>query len=225
MLRATLYSACFCTGSTYRLKFVDYLHLLLQLNLHSLPVEAQLATSLTILGAWIGCLVASGPSQKYGKRMVLLCNNAFFIVGAVFSCTGNIATLFIGRFISGIGVGVASATPSVLLAEIATPETRGTISTLHQVRHYLDRMSMPTYALYYIYHISARLCNNYRQQHKLTILATQLSGVPTAWSSGHLWRGCTGDGHVGNIRELSDWIRVRHVRGSRVAIYTGMYPG
>lgn len=33
----------------------------------------------------------------------------------------------------GIGVGVASSIPSVLLAEVATAETRGTITTLHQV--------------------------------------------------------------------------------------------
>jgi predicted MFS family arabinose efflux permease len=60
-----------------------------------------LATSLTILGAWIGSLVCSGPSQQYGKRLTLLFNTAFFIVGAVLSATGNIYALFIGRFISG----------------------------------------------------------------------------------------------------------------------------
>jgi predicted MFS family arabinose efflux permease len=67
----------------------------------SSPVEASLATSLTILGAWIGSLICSGPSQQYGKRMTLLMNTSFFIVGAILSATGNIYALFIGRFISG----------------------------------------------------------------------------------------------------------------------------
>ncbi len=96
-------------------------------------VEAQVATSLTILGAWIGSLIASGPSQQYGKRMTLLLNSLFFIVGATLSASGNLYALFIGRFISGLGVGIASSVPSVLLSEIATPEARGTITTLHQV--------------------------------------------------------------------------------------------
>jgi len=96
-------------------------------------IEASLATSLTLIGAWIGSLAGGMPSQKYGKRMTLLFNTSFFIVGAVISALGNLYCLFIGRFISGIGVGVASGVPSVLLAEIASTETRGTITTLHQL--------------------------------------------------------------------------------------------
>jgi predicted MFS family arabinose efflux permease len=64
-------------------------------------VEAQVATAITVLGAWIGSLAGSAPSQKYGKRLTLLFNTTFFIVGAVLASLGNIETLFIGRFISG----------------------------------------------------------------------------------------------------------------------------
>jgi predicted MFS family arabinose efflux permease len=67
-----------------------------------ITVEAQVATSLTILGAWIGSLISGGPSQQYGKRMTLLCNAAFFIVGAALSASGDLYALFIGRLISGI---------------------------------------------------------------------------------------------------------------------------
>ena len=115
--------------------WIDLCNLYVYYHFHntSIIVEASIATSLTIFGAWIGCLACSNPSQKYGKRLTLLVNNSFFIVGAALSSTGNIYTLFIGRFISGIGVGVASGVPSVLLSEIASTETRGTITTLHQV--------------------------------------------------------------------------------------------
>jgi len=68
----------------------------------SLPVvEAQVATSLTILGAWIGSLISSGPSQQYGKRLTLLFNAVFFVVGSALSASGNLYALFIGRLISG----------------------------------------------------------------------------------------------------------------------------
>jgi MFS family permease len=64
-------------------------------------VEAQVATSLTILGAWIGCMVGNKPSELKGRKFTLLLNNVFFIVGAGLCSLGNVYTLFIGRFIAG----------------------------------------------------------------------------------------------------------------------------
>ena len=39
----------------------------------------QLATALTILGAWIGCFLSSYPNELLGRRTTLLLNNVFFI--------------------------------------------------------------------------------------------------------------------------------------------------
>eukprot|EP01036_Dinobryon_divergens_P025086 gene25086-33601_t len=96
-------------------------------------VGAQLATSLTIIGAWIGSLLGSYPAERYGRKLTILGNNIFFIIGAITAATGDMTALYIGRFITGIGVGVGSAVPPVLLAEIAQDESRGTITTVHQV--------------------------------------------------------------------------------------------
>lgn len=96
-------------------------------------IEASLATALTVLGAWIGCMIGSKPSELKGRKFTLLANNLFFIIGGLLSALGSIETLFIGRFISGLGVGVSSVVPPVLLSEIATSTTRGTITTLHQL--------------------------------------------------------------------------------------------
>jgi MFS family permease len=96
-------------------------------------LDTQIATSLVIIGAWIGCLVSSYPSEKYGRRTTILYNNLFFIIGATLSSLGNLNSLFIGRFISGFGVGVESMLAPVLLAEIAHPSSRGKITTMHQV--------------------------------------------------------------------------------------------
>eukprot|EP01031_Cornospumella_fuschlensis_P035214 gene35214-42654_t len=102
-------------------------------DLNLTDIEASLATALCVLGAWIGCMIGSKPSELKGRKFALLGNNFFFIVGAALACTGNLSALFIGRFISGLGVGVSSVVPPVLLSEIATSETRGTITTLHQL--------------------------------------------------------------------------------------------
>lgn len=78
-------------------------------------------------------MIGSKPSELKGRKFTLLANNSFFIAGAVLAALGNIYTLMIGRFISGLGVGVSSVVPPVLLSEIASSSTRGTITTLHQL--------------------------------------------------------------------------------------------
>ena len=95
--------------------------------------DASLATSLLVIGAWIGCLAASRPGEVYGRKRSLLYNNLLFIVGAVLTASGNLALLNVGRFVSGLATGVCSVLVPVLLSEVASPETRGVITTLHQV--------------------------------------------------------------------------------------------
>jgi MFS family permease len=96
-------------------------------------VEVQLATALLVIGGWVGCMVGSYPSEKYGRRWTLLWNNSFFIIGAVLTGLGNLPCLLVGRFISGLGLGVTTVVPPVLLSEISSPATRGIITTAHQV--------------------------------------------------------------------------------------------
>jgi len=102
-------------------------------DLNLTTVQASLATSLVVLGAWVGSLVASYPSELYGRRWALFWNNAFFIVGALLCASGDLTSLFFGRLISGIGVGASSVLAPVMLAELAAEENRGVITTLHQV--------------------------------------------------------------------------------------------
>jgi MFS family permease len=78
-------------------------------------------------------MVGAHPMEKYGRRYTLLVNNSFFIVGAGLTAIGNLPCLMIGRFISGLGVGVTTVVPPVLLSEISSSATRGTVTTTHQV--------------------------------------------------------------------------------------------
>lgn len=96
-------------------------------------VEAQTATSLTVAGGWIGCMIGSYPAEKYGRKYTLLFNNIFFIIGSAMAASGNLPALFIGRFVLGLGVGIVSVVPPVLLSEIAPEASRGVITTFHQV--------------------------------------------------------------------------------------------
>eukprot|EP01039_Chlorochromonas_danica_P003073 gene3073-3356_t len=97
-------------------------------------LDASLATAMLVIGAWAGSVISSTPSELWGRKRVLIYNSAFFIVGAaISSCSHEKVALFLGRLVSGFGVGIASGVPPVLLSELATDATRGTVTTLHQV--------------------------------------------------------------------------------------------
>lgn len=96
--------------------------------------EASLATSLMIIGAWAGCLVGGPSGERYGRRATIMINNVFFLVGGLMCCFFNKYSIFFGRMLAGFGVGVESVVVPVLLSEIASASTRGTITTLHQLQ-------------------------------------------------------------------------------------------
>eukprot|EP01100_Stratorugosa_tubuloviscum_P002148 TRINITY_DN148_c3_g1_i1.p1 TRINITY_DN148_c3_g1~~TRINITY_DN148_c3_g1_i1.p1 ORF type:complete len:482 (-),score=221.31 TRINITY_DN148_c3_g1_i1:80-1525(-) len=96
--------------------------------------QSSLATSITILAAMIGALFSSIPSERFGRRLVLLVNNFFFVSGSLISgLAPNFTVLVIGRFIVGIGVGIASVISPQLLSEIAPSWLRGALSVLSQL--------------------------------------------------------------------------------------------
>eukprot|EP01033_Poteriospumella_lacustris_P005164 gene5164-3683_t len=102
-------------------------------DLNLSTIEAQTATSLTVAGGWVGCMIGSYPAEKYGRKLTMLANNLFFIVGSAMAASGNLTALFIGRFILGLGVGIVSVVCPVLLSEIAPEASRGVITTFHQL--------------------------------------------------------------------------------------------
>lgn len=102
-------------------------------NINLSDIELQLTTALTILGAWGGSLMGNIPADLYGRKMALIYNSAIFAVGVTLSSIGELYSLFIGRFIVGIAVGIASTISPILLSEIASNINRGTITTMCQL--------------------------------------------------------------------------------------------
>ena len=51
-----------------------------------------------------------------------------FTVGAIIMAfAGNVAVLMVGRFVVGLGVGIASMVVPVYLSEVSPTEVRGTV--------------------------------------------------------------------------------------------------
>uniref|UniRef100_A0A3B0N3Z7 Hexose transporter 1 n=1 Tax=Theileria annulata TaxID=5874 RepID=A0A3B0N3Z7_THEAN len=93
---------------------------------------AGLSNGSTFLGAAFGSLLI-GLSGKIGRRVTLMVINWFFVVGSVLSASSvHFAMLFLGRLISGFGIGLAAVIP-VFLVEICHPKQRKYFAVIYQL--------------------------------------------------------------------------------------------
>jgi major inositol transporter-like SP family MFS transporter len=103
------------------------------LNLSSFG-EATVVSSLLFPGAALGALLGGRIADRIGrKRMLLLCG-AIFLVGALgCALAPNVQIMVAARIILGFGVGAASVTCPLYLAEMAPPERRGRMVTINEL--------------------------------------------------------------------------------------------
>ena len=88
--------------------------------------EKELITSATSLGALIGAIIGGLLANLLGRKMVIMGSNAVFIVGSIIQVAAHtVWTMIVGRFILGLGVGVAALIAPLMLGELAPSKYRG----------------------------------------------------------------------------------------------------
>lgn len=94
----------------------------------------ELVVSVTIAGAWAFAIVAGMATDAFGRKPVILVASFVFTVGAVLMGVAfNKGMLLGGRLIVGAGIGLASMSVPVYIAEVAPAELRGFLVTINQV--------------------------------------------------------------------------------------------
>lgn len=89
--------------------------------------------SMALWGTVLGALFGGIPTEKYGRKKVLLCIGIMFALSALGSAFANNPYIFsFFRFIGGIGIGVSSVVAPIYISEISTPVTRGRLGALYQ---------------------------------------------------------------------------------------------
>lgn len=86
------------------------------------------------LGCIVGCLVAGGIADKYGRRPGLMVAAAIFAVSSLGMAFSQVLTEFVVmRFAAGIGVGMASMLSPMYIAEVSPAAIRGRNVAINQL--------------------------------------------------------------------------------------------
>jgi sugar porter (SP) family MFS transporter len=89
--------------------------------------------SMALWGTVAGSVFGGIPTEKYGRKKVLLWIGILFTVSALGSALAQGPYMFsFFRFIGGIGIGVSSVAAPTYISEISTPKTRGRLGAMYQ---------------------------------------------------------------------------------------------
>jgi sugar porter (SP) family MFS transporter len=89
--------------------------------------------SMALWGTVIGAMFGGIPTQKFGRRKVLVWVGILFALsafGTAFAPDPYTFSFF--RFIGGVGIGVSSVAAPTYISEISTPATRGKLGAMYQ---------------------------------------------------------------------------------------------
>ena len=89
--------------------------------------------SMALWGTVVGAIFGGIPTEKYGRKKVLLWIGIFFAVSAIGSALAPDPYSFsFFRFLGGIGIGVSSVVAPTYISEISTSKIRGRLTAMYQ---------------------------------------------------------------------------------------------
>ncbi|KAL2093338.1 hypothetical protein ACEWY4_010650 [Coilia grayii] len=101
-----------------------------EMNLSALWQESLVSS--TVGAAALSALAGGYLNGLYGRRVcILLASFIFSVGGLVLSVGPNKEVLLLGRLTVGLGIGIASMTVPVYIAEVSPPHLRGQLVTLN----------------------------------------------------------------------------------------------
>lgn len=96
--------------------------------------QESMVVSILLVGALLGALFTGSLADKIGRKQTMTLNTTVFVLGAaMIAFAHSYEMLLLGRFISGIGVGVISVVGPLYLSEISPPHLRGTFVSAYQL--------------------------------------------------------------------------------------------
>lgn len=98
------------------------------------PASKGWATSCALAGCVVGAAMAGWVSDRFGRRNMLVLSAVLFLISAIGTAIPRTLTEFIVfRIVGGVGVGAASMTSPMYIAEISPAAYRGRLVSLNQL--------------------------------------------------------------------------------------------
>lgn len=96
------------------------------------PSQQEVVVSSTVFAAFVSSLFGGTLNDRYGRRVAILIAATVFTIGSlILMFAWNYVCLVVGRIVLGIGIGIASLTTPVYIAEVAMPRMRGQLVTIN----------------------------------------------------------------------------------------------
>lgn len=106
--------------------------LLLKRDMNITVLWQELLVSGTVAAAAVSALLGGCLNGLFGRRVcILLASFIFSVGGIVLGSAPNKEALMVGRLIVGLGLGIASMTVPVYIAETSPPHLRGRLVTIN----------------------------------------------------------------------------------------------
>ncbi|THG95176.1 hypothetical protein EW026_g6427 [Hermanssonia centrifuga] len=84
-------------------------------------------------GSLVGSLIVGRLADKIGRKKTIMISGWIWVIGSILQCAAvNRGMLVAGRVISGIAVGIASASVPIYQSEITAPAIRGRLVSMQQ---------------------------------------------------------------------------------------------
>lgn len=101
---------------------------------HTTPLfHGVFIMSMALWGTVIGALIAGIPTEKFGRKKVLLWIGILYSISAIGTAIApNPYTFSFFRFIGGLGIGVSSVAAPTYISEISSPAIRGRLVAMYQ---------------------------------------------------------------------------------------------
>lgn len=100
-------------------------------NIADDPGMQGLAMSIALVGCLTGAMTAGSLADRFGRKKLLIASSVVFLLSAY--GTGYFSYFLAARFLSGVGIGMASGLSPMYIAEVAPSHIRGKLVSLNQL--------------------------------------------------------------------------------------------
>ncbi|KAG6550528.1 hypothetical protein Mapa_007897 [Marchantia paleacea] len=92
----------------------------------------QAIVSSALAGAIVGSAVGGKMSDRFGRKPVIMFSDVVFVIGAIIMASAtNPDIIIVGRTLVGLGIGIASMTAPLYIAEASPAKFRGALVTMN----------------------------------------------------------------------------------------------